>query len=238
MDKLPSLANCAVCAQPLVYSRDAKDAVCHLCGKRDRANIYCPAGHYVCDACHSRPAVDALRELLSASNETDPGILLEQAMAHTSVPMHGPEHHVMVPAVIVAAARNAGFASGAAVDNAIDRATKVPGGWCGLYGDCGAAVGLGIAVSVITGATPLTGPPRTLAMGATSFALSRMLDNEARCCKRASRTAVKAAVKYLRERLNISLAYAGSPRCAFVPRNAECPREKCAFYAGGYLDSK
>ncbi len=232
MDRLPSLTNCAVCGQPLVYATEAKDVVCDFCGKTQKALIYCPADHYVCDACHSRSAIDALRQLLSVSKETDPGILLEQAMAHPSVPMHGPEHHVMVPAIIAAAVRNAGFATDGVVEKAIDRATKVPGGWCGLYGDCGAAVGVGVAVSVITGATPLTGKPRTQAMGATSFALSMMLDDQARCCKRASRTAVKAAVKYLREQLNISLPYSGLPKCSFTSKNAECPREKCAFYAG------
>jgi hypothetical protein len=34
---------------------------------------------------------------------------LEQVMAHPLVPMHGPEHHAMVPAVIIAAVRNAGY---------------------------------------------------------------------------------------------------------------------------------
>jgi hypothetical protein len=233
MDKLSSLTNCAICAQPLVYASDARAVVCHLCGKENRSLIYCPAGHYVCDACHSRSAVNALRQLLAVTREKDPGALLEEALAHPSVSTHGPEHHVMVPAVIVAAARNAGFAPDAAVDKAIDRASKVPGGWCGLYGDCGAAVGLGIAVSVITGATPLTGPPRTLAMRATSFALSRMLDNQARCCKRASRTAVKAAVQYMAERLDMVLPYSGPARCSFTSRNAECPKELCPFFAGG-----
>lgn len=110
MATLNSLADCAVCAQPLVYATEAKELRCSFCGKSERTLIYCPAGHFVCDACHSRSAIDALRQLLSVSEETDPGILLEQAMAHPSVPMHGPEHHVMVPAVIAAAVKNAGFA--------------------------------------------------------------------------------------------------------------------------------
>ncbi len=230
MNVLPSLTNCAVCAQPLTYATEPGELSCSFCGKSERALIYCPAGHFVCDACHSRSAIEALRQLLSVSKETDPGVLLEQAMAHPSVPMHGPEHHVMVPAILAAAARNAGFASDGVVEKAIDRATKVPGGWCGLYGDCGAAVGVGVAVSVITGATPLTGKPRTLAMGATSQALSRMLDDQARCCKRASRTAVKAAVGYLRDRLNMNLPYRGAPSCAYTSKNAECPQQKCPYY--------
>jgi hypothetical protein len=83
--------------------------------------------------------------------------ILEKVMAHPSVPMHGPEHHIMVPCVIIAAVRNAGYTvPEGAIEKALERASKVPGGWCGLYGDCGAAVGVGIAVSVLTNATPLT----------------------------------------------------------------------------------
>ena len=112
----------------------------------------------------------------------------------------------LFPAAIIAAVRNTGYpVPEGAIEKAIERASKVPGGWCGLYGDCGAAVGVGIAVSVLTNATPLTGKERTLALGATSFALSRMLDNKARCCKRASRIAVEAAVDYLDDKLGIRL---------------------------------
>ena len=78
-----------------------------------------------------------------------------------------------------------------AIDKVLERASKVPGGWCGLYGDCGAAVGIGIAVSVLTNATLLTGKERGLALGATALALSKLLDDQPRCCKRSSRIAVR-----------------------------------------------
>ena len=228
---LPSLTNCAVCGQPLVYATDPQEVSCSFCGGKDRSLIYCPAGHYVCDACHSRSAIDALKQILATTKERDPGAILEQPMAHPSVPVDGPEHHIMVPAAIVAAVKNAGYAADdALIAKTIDRASKVPGGWCGSYGDCGAAVGVGLAVSVITGATPLTGKPRTLAMGATAYSLSRMLDDQPRCCKRASRTAMSAAIHYLRDRLGIELPYARPAPCSYTKKNAECSREKCPYY--------
>ena len=157
--------------------------------------------------------------------------ILEQVMAHPSVPMHGPEHHAMVPGVIIAAVRNAGYpVPEGAIEKALERASKVPGGWCGLYGDCGAAVGVGIAVSVLTNATPLTGKQRSLALRATSFALARMLDDQPRCCKRASRIAVEAAVDFLKEHLNIILPKSKKPRCTYSPRNKQCAQEQCPFY--------
>jgi hypothetical protein len=227
---LASATDCGVCARPLVYATEPAPQRCALCGKEEKASIYCPEGHYVCDSCHSRAALDVLREVLVSTRTADPGLIIEQVMSHPSVPMHGPEHHVIVPCALVAAARNGGYpiAEGA-VEKALERASKVPGGWCGLYGDCGAAVGVGIAVSVITGATPLTGRPRTQALAATSFALSRMLDEQPRCCKRASRNAVAAGVEFLRG-LEINLPYNAVTQCTYPLRNKECARNKCPFF--------
>jgi hypothetical protein len=228
---MPSVNNCGVCARPLSYATESVTKTCALCGKEEKTNIYCPAGHYVCDTCHSKAALAVLRQILTTSKTTDPAAILEQVISHPSVPMHGPEHHVIVPAAIVAAVGNSGYPlPEGALDKAIERASKVPGGWCGLYGDCGAAVGAGIAVSVITGATPLTGKPRTLALAATSQALSRMLDEQPRCCKRASRIAIQSTVDFLYEHLGIRLPQAGQVKCTYTFRNQQCAREKCSYY--------
>jgi len=45
-----------------------------------------------------------------------------------------PSINVIVPAVIIAAIRNAGYpVPEGAIEKALERASKVPGGWCGLY---------------------------------------------------------------------------------------------------------
>ncbi len=229
---MPSVNNCGVCARPLVYATESIIKACTLCSKEERTNIYCPSGHYVCDICHSKAALEVLKQILTASKAADPTTVLEQVISHPSVPMHGPEHHVIVPAVIVAAVGNSSYQlPEGAVDKAIERGSKVPGGWCGLYGSCGAAVGAGIAVSVISGATPLTGKTRTLALAATSQALSRMLDEQPRCCKKASRIAIRSTVDFLRENLGINLPQTGRVRCAYPLRNKECAQQKCPYYS-------
>ena len=230
---LASTTDCGVCARPLVYGTQSVTKTCVFCGREEKALIYCPAGHYVCDSCHSKAALEVLRQVLSNTGSTDPAAILEQVISHPAVPMHGPEHHAIVPGAIVAAVRNTGYAlPEEAVEKALERGSKVPGGWCGLYGNCGAAVGVGIAVSVITGATPLTGKPRTLALAATSFALSHMLDDQPRCCKRASRIAVRAAIEFLRDRLGITLPQSAKVKCAYTPRNRQCAQEACPFFGG------
>ena len=230
-DSLASMTDCGVCGKPLVYATDPIVRACDLCGGKQATLIYCPAGHFVCDACHGKTAMDAVRHALATTSLADPMAILEQVMAHPGLPMHGPEHHAIVPGAIIAAAHNAGApVPDGCLEAALKRAAKVPGGWCGYYGTCGAAVGVGIAVSVLTGATPLKGEQRSLALGATSCALARMVDGDPRCCKRASRVAVRAAVEYLHDHLAIDLPADDSVRCSYTARNAQCAGEHCEFF--------
>src|SRR3989304_4309620 len=116
---------CGVCGKPLVYDTEAKKKTCDFCGKESAATIYCPEGHYVCDACHGKAALDVLREVLKETHSKNPLEILEKVMAHPSVPMHGPEHHAMVPAIIMAAVKNAGYpVPEGAIDKALERGSK------------------------------------------------------------------------------------------------------------------
>ena len=230
-DTLVSKIDCGVCGRPLVYDVESTTLTCSLCGREESSLIRCPAGHFICDDCHGKPALDVLADLLGRTDSADPMAILEQAMAHPSVTMHGPEHHVIVPAVLVAAVANAGYTvPDGALERAIERGRKVPGGWCGSHGSCGAAIGVGIAVSVLTGATPLTGEERSLSLAATSHALSRMLDDGPRCCKRASRLAIESATEFLREHLGMSLPIDETVACAYTRRNAQCPGQECPYF--------
>jgi hypothetical protein len=227
---MKSAENCGVCGQPLVYGTEEVLRRCAFCGQEQKTLIYCPEGHYICDECHRQETLDVLREVLKKTRSQDPAEILETIMSHPSVPMHGPEHHAMIPAIIVAAAGNAGYPlPEEAVAKAIARGTQVPGGWCGSHGACGAAIGVGTAVSVLTGATPLKGEQRGLANEATAFTLRRLLDGGPRCCKRASRTAMTAAVEFLRDRMDINLDEGQKIKCGYSGRNRECLREACAY---------
>ena len=228
---ITSMENCGVCGAELVHTSAPVTMKCAYCGAKEETLIYCPDGHYVCDSCHRRDAVEMASDMLHASTSASPDELLEMLMAHPSVPMHGPEHHAFVPAVLVAAVRNAGHPIPEdATDEAIRRGSLVPGGWCGSHGVCGAAIGLGVAVSIITGATPVKGAERTLADTATYLALAEVADGYPRCCKRASRKALEVGVAYLREHLGITLEDSTSSSCNFFSRNQECPLGECQYH--------
>jgi hypothetical protein len=227
---MKSFENCGVCGKPLVYSAREVPRVCVYCGGTFTSQAACEDGHYVCDSCHSKSALDILDEVLEETKSASPGELLEQVMARPGVPMHGPEHHAMVPAVLVAAVRNAGYpVPENAVRTALERGAKIPGGWCGSHGACAAGLGLGIAVSVLTGATPLKGEERALANEATSFALGQLVDGGPRCCKRSSRTAVAAGVLFLKNRMDIKLPPGPAVTCTYIPRNRECIGKACPY---------
>lgn len=228
---MESKENCGICGSVLIYQTDAVPMECSFCHSQGNTNIFCPEGHYICDACHEQETLEMLKEAVLNSTSASPDEILETVMSHSSVPMHGPEHHAIVPAVIVAAVRNAGYPiPEKAIEKAIDRGSKVPGGWCGLYGACGAAIGVGVAVSVLGKATPLTGKPRSRAIKATSLALERMVDHHPRCCKRASRRAVEAAVDFLHREMSIDLKIGPAAECNYHQRNNECPRKGCFYY--------
>ena len=229
--KLEYRDNCGVCGKPLSYGTESVSLRCVFCGKRGNTMIYCPDGHYVCDSCHEHGVLDILRDVINSSKSIDPVEIFETVVSHPSVPMHGPEHHAIVPAVILAAVKNKGYPiPEGAEDKAIARGAIVPGGWCGFYGACGAAVGAGVAVSVLTKATPLTGKERALANEATSLALTRIADGYPRCCKRAGRQALEAAIDFLRDRVGIDLSMRQLTSCRYSERNKECPREGCPYY--------
>ena len=141
---ITSTENCGVCGTELVYGEAPVSSNCAYCGTREDTLIFCPNGHYVCDSCHRRDALSVVDLLVHTSRSTSPHELLETLMAHPSVPMHGPEHHVFVPCSLVAAVRNSGHpVPRKAVQEAVRRGSKVPGGWCGSHGVCGAAAGGG-----------------------------------------------------------------------------------------------
>lgn len=69
--------------------------------------------------------------------------------------MHGPEHHFLVPAVLLAAYHNVLGSprekKAEALKLAKARGMVIPGGWCGICGCCGGAVGTGVFFAIIQG---------------------------------------------------------------------------------------
>ena len=132
--KLPDrFRDCMICGKPLVYFDGAVRKKCVVCGREFDANCACEDGHFVCNDCHSAGALSFLVPVLMKTEEKDPQKILESVIKDEKVHLHGPEHHVIVPCVLLTAYRN----NGGELDlekslyEAIKRAKQVPGGACG-----------------------------------------------------------------------------------------------------------
>jgi hypothetical protein len=225
--------DCVVCGKALTYPDSLQSVACWFCGKPFEVNALCETGHYVCDACHSMGANDVIERFCIITDMTDPLEMARTLMKSPQVKMHGPEHHFLVPAVLIAAYHNAvgkPAEKEGALKKARQRADKVPGGFCGFYGDCGAAVGTGIAVSVITGATPLSKMEwrQSNLMTAKSL-LTIARHGGPRCCKRNSFLAIMEAVDFLGEEFGVTLSK-NIEKCRFSSLNRECLKEECIFH--------
>ncbi len=225
-------SNCMLCGNRIVHSCQAVTAKCHYCGVEEEAYIQCKDGHYVCNACHSQDALKVIENICLNTDLQNPVTLAEKIMEHPSVHMHGPEHHALVPVALIAAYQNyTGKRKEEDILEAIKRGSKVPGGYCGIYGACGAGIGVGIAVSILLGATPFTPGERSHANWATSSALRCIADaGGARCCKKATRISLRKGVAYLSDVFGL-LWYEKvdmAVNCAYTGLNRECD-ENCEY---------
>lgn len=227
-------SGCLSCGAPLVYSATSEPMRCAGCGQRHDSPVRCEAGHFFCDVCHSGSTVDAIEAASIASDETDPVALARAVMHHPKVKMHGSEHHFLTPAALLTAwcnvRREPEERKRALVAEAKRRGSQVPGGTCGYWGACGAGIGAGIFVSLVTGATPRSKEPWALAQAMTAEVLATYAKvGGPRCCKRNTWLALLTASAFARKHLDTALVARG-PRCEFSPMNPDCHRERCPFH--------
>ncbi|MFX1591627.1 MAG: DUF5714 domain-containing protein [Promethearchaeota archaeon] len=230
---------CEICGKVLIYAtkpEEYRDLECEFCKKSFNTNIYCTEGHYICDYCHSKGPIEIIEKICEDTDIKDPFKLADLIMKHPNFKIYGPEHHILTPAVILTALRNynskkpdGNEISLFDIKEAIRRASKIPGGWCGFYGSCGAGMGSGVAISIFTGATPSTDYPRTLANQITSRSLNKIADNLEHCCKRSVWLSIIETLKFLKEKFNINLGYRIN-KCDFSNVNNKCERDKCPIF--------
>ncbi len=226
---------CLVCGDEIIYSAAAATFTCFYCGVTKETNASCRMGHFVCDACHNAGACDLIERCCSNTDCVSPVALAMTLMKNPAVKMHGPEHHFLVPAVLLTAfhaATNAGKGTLAErVREARKRADDVKGGFCGFQGACGAAIGAGIFMSIVSGATPLSDRERKLSNLITAECLLAIAENGgARCCKRETLRAIITGAAFVQREFGVDILVDPVPPCCFTNMNRECLRERCGFY--------
>ena len=230
-------AGCMACGSEITYIKEAQPASCHYCGRTRPTNALCVNGHFTCDDCHQQDGLAVIQLICAETEEQDMLRLLATIRRHPAIPMHGPEHHAMMPGIILATYRNrGGDISRETILAGIARGSKVPGGVCGFWGACGAATGVGIGFATLLEATPLTPAPRRLAQMATARVLAAIAATEGgRCCQRETVTALREAARLSSDLLPIALLADYPLRCMQFKANPECIKERCHLWptAGG-----
>lgn len=168
-----------------------------------------------------------------------PTALALRLMDAPQMMMHCPQHHYLVPAALLTGAHKAaGSPVGALRDalmEAMMRAKNALPAFCGLYGSCGAAVGLGIYASIWTDADQYAGHTWALAnriVGECLLKISRV--DGPRCCKRSSYMALEVGEAFSGREFGLRMGQAEPIRCRHSQRNQqECKKDGCPYYPGG-----
>ncbi|MEM3546641.1 MAG: DUF5714 domain-containing protein [Candidatus Bathyarchaeia archaeon] len=178
-----------------------------------------------------------------AAREKDPVIMFERVIDELRglwnlsprMPVSGPWHHAIVPGVLIASLRNNGYPfTDEDVEEALKRGSLVPAAACGFLGACGAAVGLGIAVSIITKATPYHDKERSLTLKYSAEAITLVARHGGpHCCRLASYVVILHAVRVFEKEFGYKLS-TPSPgglvgRCTLWKENPVCLMERCMF---------
>ena len=221
---------CVLCGAEL-YETDTV-AACSFCGQQAPASYLCPSGHHVCEECQLADWPQVVERVCQNTTERDPVAIVNLIMKHPMAVMHSPQHHILSAPAVLAALHNSGQRSlkPGRLASAIERTTGIPFGACGTRGECGAAVGVGALVSILTKASYLRDRERSLALRATAEALLAIAEaGGPRCCKQSVYLSLETASAFLRRELHLELPV--SIRCEFAGQNDECKKERCQYYA-------
>ncbi|MDD3233344.1 MAG: DUF5714 domain-containing protein [Candidatus Methanomethylophilus sp.] len=223
---------CLVCGEELVYDGVPQERECVVCHRRFISDCACPHGHYVCDACHEKGGMTMARAVCLEAKDRDPLAILLRLMDLPDVHMHGPEHHILVGSALLTAYHNCTgkLDLPTALTEMARRGQQIPGGVCGFWGCCGAAISAGMFMSIVTGSTPLKEKEWSMCNRLTAQCLTRIAElGGPRCCKRDSYTAVKTAVEFTARELGVQMEMPKKIVCRFYPQNAQCRGVRCPY---------
>lgn len=222
---------CLICQAPLEYLSEGIEMECAICHKKQISAARCINGHFVCDECHTR-GVDQIIGVCLRETSCNPYTILSHLMDLPFCHMHGPEHHILVGSALLTAYHNAGgdVDLAKALSEIQARGQKVPGGICGFWGSCGAAISSGMFISIVTGSTPLAGREWGLSNLMTSQSLHTIGQiGGPRCCKRNSYLAITEAVQFAKENLNVEMELT-EIHCRHSSQNNQCIGTRCPFH--------
>ena len=230
-------ATCVLCGAELKELQNSIEVRCDVCGEIHLTHYQCDNSHYICDSCLSMPVNDFIKNKCLDYNETDPMALAVSIMNSPKIRLYGPEHHFIVPAVLLTCVYNLQHLQRekeelmTILEKTEARVSKESPRECAYHlGGCGAAIGTGIFASIFAGGSLSKDETWSLANSLVAQSLKRVAEaGGARCCKRDTYLSIETSVDFLKNKYNIDLPITQG-RCTFSLRNSACKREECYFY--------
>lgn len=189
------------------------------------------------DKSHLKLIEDECLRLFESGEKIGAIELADALMKLDGLPVHCPYHHFLVPAAILTSAHMYACSNieslAADLRKAGARSGDIPGGICGLCGNCGAATGAGIFASIWQKTTSMSKSGWAVCNELTARSLSEIASVEGpRCCKRVSYLSLRAAVPAINELLDVYVGEATEIKCSFHTKSRECRKGACPFYPG------
>jgi hypothetical protein len=225
---------CIVCGDSLNRMSEGIVAKCDYCGKEGRVSHECRSMHIICDDCIAMPIIDYVKKICLSHAGADPISLAVEIMNSPMIKMQGVEHHFIVPAVMLTCTYNL-FGAPIDLDQALEiaehRAQCETPDECSFHaGNCGAAKGAGIFLSMYLDRDPQSEDMWSLTNSLTHAALKKIADYPGpKCCKRDTYLTIQAVVEFLKEKFNLDIPIVEA-KCTFSLRNPTCGREECLFF--------
>lgn len=228
------LKACYVCGDELHKLSDAKEIHCDYCGKLKNIINHCNDGHYICNDCIETPITEHIKQQCLAYAGHDPIELAVKIMNSPIIKMHGPEHHFIVPAVLLTCLANKDGKTEQLPEKlaiAERRAKEETPNVCNYsIGTCGAAIGTGVFLSIFMDREHQHDDAWSITNLIVADSLKLVAESDGpRCCKRDTYISLESAIYFLKDRFAVDLPISAA-KCTFSMRNRTCGHEECAYY--------
>jgi len=237
MSEERKMENCQICGSELNYFSNGEELTCVICGTKEKGNICCPKGHYVCDTCHDKPVFDMIKDYGLNAKSQNPLEIAEIVMGiKDKVPMLGCANAWIATVSLMAALRNEGTIqiSDEQIIEALNRTNKQAiGGYCGLTGVCGIVPAIGASYSVILGAACKKDVETSTTMKIVGRIVNVIADEAGPCCcKNFVRTSLIESMKIAKKQFGVKWKVPNEyVVCTHNERHPHgCREYKCVYF--------
>jgi hypothetical protein len=232
------LKTCFICGDDLHKLDAPKEIHCDFCGRTKTSSMNCDSGHYICDSCIETPITEHVKQKCLSYKGDSPIELAVMIMDSPIIKMHGPEHHFIVPAVLLTCIANKTGKQdelSEKLEIAERRAKAETPNVCNYsIGTCGAAIGTGVFLSIFMDRENQHEDAWSITNLIVAESLKLVAESDGpRCCKRDTYISLEAAIGFLHDRFAVDLPISQA-RCTFSMRNRTCQHEECTYYNIGF----